>query len=706
MAMLQRGPGSAPTAQLPFDREAGEATGMSAGTRGAIDPRAPLGDPGRAGAERDARRAPPSTAVVLAGVLATAGVFGPPLLRGGWLLLLDWSTGPRQVFLPPSAYGLSGGVVAGLPLGLLVTGLVRLLGAAGSWVVPAAIIPLATWSASRLVGGSTPARLGAGLLYALSPFAFERATAGQFGILLAYALLPFFVSSLLRAPDATGARRYAPVLWLAVLVAAAPQFAWIGAVVVVAVLAVRHRVRDLPWLAGLGAGALVTNAYLIFPLFGHQLPVRAGPANLAAFATRADPHYGLVVNVLAGYGFWRVPLLSPKDEVSAWPLLLAVVLVLGVVGGVAALRDPDRRAKAAALLLAGAAGFLLALGTKGPLATPYRWAFAHLPLFAVMREPDKFAALVVLAEAVLAGWGIEALAGRRPGRAGLALGVSAALVLPLAIAPTFFDGLGGQVRASTYPAGWAAVERLMGTGEHQALFLPYELYLTFPFTHVVVANPAADYFSRPVISGDNLALPGLPTLATSARGAYLEHVFAEGASLQDFGALVAPLGVRFVVLAKAANWLSYLWLANQADLRLVVDNASLEVWRNEAAPLAPYRTTRPGGRPVAGGVRWTSPVEARVAAGPGSFVVLDTPYEPGWSAGNGPPVELANGTVAVPVRPGHAAVVEYRPWRVVEAGYALSGLGFAALALALALAVGLERRRGNRAMPVPGEQVP
>ncbi len=617
-------------------------------------------------------------------------------------MVLDWKLGPNVPFLPQSAYGLAGGLVAGLPLALVLAALAHLLGAAGSWLVPAAVLPLATWSASRLVGGSLPARLGAGLLYALSPFAFQRATAGQFGILLPYALLPFLVSSLLAAPESTGARRYAPVLWLAVLVGAAPQFAWIAAVVALAVIVVRHRVRDLPWLAGLGVGALVTNAYLLFPLLGHPLPVRTGPANLTAFATRADPHWGLVVNVLAGYGFWRVPPLSPKDEVAAWPLLLAVVLVLAVVGAVAAVRDPARRTKALVLLLAGTAGFFLALGTKGPLATPYAWAFAHLPLFAVMREPDKFAALVVLAEAVLAGWGIEALAGRRPGRAGASLAVLAAVALPLAIAPTWFDGLGGQIQASRYPAGWAAAERLMGTGEHQVLFLPYELYLSFPFTHqIVVANPAADYFSRPVISGDNLALPGLPTLATSRRGAELERLFAEGPSLQDFGALVAPLGVRYVVLAKAVDWPSYLWLADQRDLRLVMDNASLEVWRNEAAPLAPYRTARPGGAPLAGGVTWRSPVEASVAAGPGHWVVLDTPYEPGWSAGDGAPVELANGTVAVPVRPGHAALVTYRPWRLVEAGYALSGLAF----LALAVAVGLERR-GRRAGPVSEGQVP
>ena len=104
---------------------------------------------------------------------------------------------------------------------------------------------------------------------------------------------------------------------------------------------------------------------------------------------------------------------------------------------------------------------------------------------------------------------------------------------------------------------------------------------------------------------------------------------------------------------------------------------------------------------VAGGVTWRSPVEASVAAGPGHWVVLDTPYEPGWSAGDGAAVELANGTVAVPVPPGRAALVSYRPWRVVEAGYALSGLAF----LALSVAVGLERR-GRRAGPVPGEQVP
>ena len=55
-----------------------------------------------------------------------------------------------------------------------------------------------------------PARLGAGLFYAVNPFVFDRLYAGQLGVLLGYALLPFAVDALLdaaRKPAPCGARR-------------------------------------------------------------------------------------------------------------------------------------------------------------------------------------------------------------------------------------------------------------------------------------------------------------------------------------------------------------------------------------------------------------------------------------------------------------------------------------------------------------------
>jgi len=83
-----------------------------------------------------------------------------------------------------------------------------------------------------------------------------------------------------------------------------------------------------------------------------------------------------------------------------------------------------------------------------------------VPFFDIMREPQKFLMLLVLAYAVGLGWGVQRLglmrvSARRAGWVAAAIG----LALPLAYSPTIFDGLAGQIGPSTLPlavSGWSA----------------------------------------------------------------------------------------------------------------------------------------------------------------------------------------------------------------------------------------------------------
>jgi len=159
--------------------------------------RAPAGvAAGRPSAAR-ARTALVASAPLLLGVVLAALVCYP--FAGGRLLLLDFVSGPHQPLLPATAFGLDG-LDGGVPLAIGFGLLDRLLGQTGS-VVPAAIFfPLATTGAARLLRTAVlPARLGAGLFYAVNPFVFDRLYVGQLGVLLGYALLPFAVAALIDA---------------------------------------------------------------------------------------------------------------------------------------------------------------------------------------------------------------------------------------------------------------------------------------------------------------------------------------------------------------------------------------------------------------------------------------------------------------------------------------------------------------------------
>ena len=227
------------------------------------------------------------SAPLLLGVVLAAGVCYP--FADGRLLLLDFVSGPHQPLLPPEAFGLDDALTGGVPFALGCALLDHLLGRAGS-VVPAVIFfPLATTGAARLLRtAALPARLGAGLLYTVNPFVFDRLYAGQLGVLLGYALLPFAVDALLDA--AQRPHRVARAAgWSAAAVMMSEHFAWILVPVTAGILLTRpRRGRASLRLAGAALGAAAISSYLLVaPVLAGTSP--AGPlAQLAAYRTQPD----------------------------------------------------------------------------------------------------------------------------------------------------------------------------------------------------------------------------------------------------------------------------------------------------------------------------------------------------------------------------------------------------------------------------------
>ncbi|MHB8289373.1 MAG: hypothetical protein ACYDEY_09085 [Acidimicrobiales bacterium] len=701
-----------------------------------------------------------------------------PFIGGGRLYLLDWVLGPHPALPNSSFYGLNGGLVAGLPFQLVTAALGRALGSVATWLIVMAFFPIAAVGISRLadigwveihsrpgdpsgLGGRSPAaavvrRSAAALLYCVNPFVFDRLFAGQIAFLLGYALVPYATASLVRARRVKGVRSLAPALWIAAAVGCAVHYTWIcGLLLVGALASCRFTKQAWIWILSVGAALVVMSIYVLVPVLGHQLPVTVGQRNFEAFRTTGDPHLGLFVNVAGLYGFWRVGPVLAKYVVTGWPFILLAILIVVAVGvreglrrngfevngggtrgigddageGGTVLKD-DRRALAVILLVAGVAGYFLAMGSQGPTGAVFSWAYFHLPFFDTMREPEKFSSLLALGYSVFFAWGVEHLVMQARAFSGRVVVSVLALALPLAYTPTLFGGLDGQVAVSHPPASWTHANAVMGAGEGKLLFLPWHLYLSFPFTHgMIISNPAPGSFTRDVISGDNIQLPGVPSNSTSRRSAFLQYVLENGSAIHSFGHLVAPLGVRWIALAKTVDWRGYRWLNHQSDLTKVLDTRSLDLWRNDASVYAGRRLARapertstsawpgilaryygatpqrshPRKRSRFSGTAHSeahalahkvSQVAFEVGPGRGSWIELSQPYEPGWKSPEGGAVELADGNLAVPAGRG-ATVVRYGPWQWIMAGYAVSG-GTFILILASIIGTGVWERRSTR----------
>ena len=617
-----------------------------------------------------------ASAPLLLGVLLAVLVCYP--FAGGRLLLLDFVSGPHEPLLPATAFGLDGGLTGGVPLAIGLRLLDRLLGPAGS-VVPAAVFfPVATTGAARLLRTAVlPARLGAGLFYAVNPFVFDRLYAGQLGVLLGYALLPGTMAALL---DAARERHHVgrAACWAGATVMMSEHFAWI-LVPATAAIVVTRRGRPLA-CARLAAVALATAAIssylLVAPLLVGTRPAGA-LAQLTAYRTQGDPRVGLLVNVAGLYGFFRPGPAEPKDLFSGWPALLAALLLIVAAGYAAVLRDPARRRDGLAVLAAGIAGYFLALGDQGPTGGLFRLAYDHVPGFVMMREPDKFAVLVALAYAYGFGWGIAWLAVRARQKAARVAVPALVIALPLAYTPNLLGGLGGQVTASEPPPSWSAAARL--AGQATVVFLPWREYLATPFTgQRVIASPAPYYFTGTVLTSQDPG-PGYAFSAEDPEHAFLGTVLGPPLDRRRARAALAGLGIRFIALAKVADWRDFAQVTDAPGIRLVYSSPALDLF--SVQPTA--REERDDRR-----IRPLGPASYRVLPGHPGLVALPVPYSPGWTLDGHPARELADGQAGV-LAPAAGGVAHYGP----AGGVLASEAGSLAAILAAAGLAFFERRR-------------
>ncbi|GIE75470.1 hypothetical protein Aph02nite_14200 [Actinoplanes philippinensis] len=651
---------------------------------------------------------------LIAGLLVVA-----PWTRPGYLLLLDWVSGPHQA-LTPGLYGLDPAALDALPYRLATHGIRRLVGSgATSWLMILAYFPIVAGGVSMLAGGSRWRRHPAALFACLNPFVVERIQAGHVPFLLAVALLAPMAASAVHARREGRWIAVRPAGWYALAISVGAHAAWLGATVLVAVaLLPRPRWRDAVRTVTVILSAGCVYAYAAVVVANAILTVRVGDQDLDVYSTYPGSA-GLATAVITLRGFWRGA--SDSSPEAALSLAPGIVLVVAAVLGLGRMcrRDPLTGVPLAAVTVVG---MLLGAGVDGPLGTVYRIAFEVLPLFEAMREQQKWVALAMLGYAVGIGATVEAvMTSLRPSRS-LALQAVAITSAPaligmyISLGASLVWGLGGSVRVSHYPAAWYAADRAMGAGDESVLFLPWHQYQPFAFTATrSVATPAGAFFRRPVLSSDATELGKVRSNSNSRRMAYLDQLIAKGGGGQ-FGQLIAPLGVRYVALARDQESDVYAWLGRQRDLTPVLRTPELDLYRVTVDGTGRVVSARAGdveaalrwsaeGRlgtetllsgagdgPVpstsSGGISRVGATQWQVAEGKAGWVVLPEEWSAKWTAGDQVTRPTVAGTVAVRAGSG-AFTVRYTPWKWLRLG-----LGVSLVALAALLVTGvIEHRR-------------
>ncbi len=537
--------------------------------------------------------------------------WGPALFSNGYVLLSDMVFTPAMH--PPTS--LLGPVRSTLNVTLLYSlawVLARLIGAV---LLQKAVLFLMAFLPGYLVYRNVPcrrrwARLFAGTLYAVNPFVYTRMIMGQWGLLLGYALLPVTLASTLKTiREPTAGRCARTALWLAGTAVLSLHMGAI-AVLVCAVagifeLASRpRRRRAVLALVAVAVLLLVLSSFWLLPAFrGGDLAGSVGKADLEVFKTRSTSRAGTWLSVVGLYGYWKTAIdgLLPRNYVPLWPLFAIGLVVLSLFGFWSYRRDKARGPLVKALLVVGVLGFFLSLGTKAPFAGPvFSYIYDHLAAFRIFREPQKFAAMLALAYAVLGGLGVERLMERHElardrrsaglsGEAGGGPSRRSWLVPVLLLAAVclysfrMFGGLWGEARAVSYPRSWARAQELLNQDHEdwRVLYLPPYWYMSFDFAGGgrAINSPMPFYFTNRYVQLNALVVGGVQ-VDRQPVDAYVQAALESARERGNLGAMLAPLDVKYVLMPLNIAGSHFRFVEEQKDLEVVGRWNDLVLLRN------------------------------------------------------------------------------------------------------------------------------
>jgi hypothetical protein len=533
-----------------------------------------------------------------------------PWLGGGYIFGTDWP-GPRR-FDYPTDLSSSAPLLAALALVSHAAS-----GEVAGKVFVIGLLFLAAFTAYRaapaegFVAGAI-----ASTVYVANPFVYGRLLYGQMFLLAGYALLPWVavrIRRLLVDPGPINGVLAAAGLGL---VGIASAHLFVIAVVLAVVLLITHVVgteeradylkRLAPGLIVAAVAALAASAYWVIPLVagrgaaGTQVAA-IGASNVSTFAVIPDQQVGLIPNVLGLYGFWAEGtgrFTSMKAFVPLWPAFLAVVLVIAGIGALSAARQRRDRLElwVAGLLVSAVIAVVLEIGVSHPLTSGLvLWLDTHVPVYRGMRDAGKWSALLAFVYSQLVALGglriLDAtrarLQGAVNGEWAVGIGTGLLLAVPLSYGNGVLFGVHGEIKPSAYPPGWYAADRALAADGHpgRTLFLPWHEYMSLSFVqnqNSVVVSPAPQFFSTPVLVSANPEVPGLAAPANPDQVAISDLVKAgEKAS---WAQALAGRNVKYVLLAREADWASYGFLEHQPGIVLVGDYGSIVLYRNSLLP--------------------------------------------------------------------------------------------------------------------------
>ena len=450
-------------------------------------------------------------------------------------------------------------------------------------------------------------RYFAGFLYVLNPFIYVRFLAGHWLILITYAVTPIVIKAFIEFFNSPSTKRSVFIAFLLTFVFFIDTHTpflllfVFGVFCIINIVEYRKdtkRILEISRLAVLVLLFLIMlNSYWLVPSFiGSQGPLgEITTSDIYVFTTKQDLNFNTLFTTASMYGFWRGGYTYTKDLLPFWYLFFAFILFLSVHGLVSNYKHPKYGVYVKAFGIIAVLSVLLAAGISSPFAGVFEFLFNNVFFFKGFREPQKFVALLVLSYAFLGGLGlaeIRKLASEKGAskfeyeKIGVWFIVGIALLTPFVYSFTIFNGFWGQLKPIDYPKDWYEVNDFLNgdVQDFNVLFMPWHLYMDFkwlPTPQKRMANPASIFFDKPVIQGDNMEAGTIYSSTSNPVSRYIEYLFARRDKIDNFGELVAPLNVKYILLTKEVDYNTYDFLYKQKDIEIIKETPNFVVFKND-----------------------------------------------------------------------------------------------------------------------------
>ena len=483
-------------------------------------------------------------------VLLSLLVLGPALLPG-FALSYDLVFTPRQELLPGSI-----GVGSGLPRAVPQDAVVALV----ETVVPGMVLEkfvllaiplLAGTGMLRLLRGTAAGVIGATLAIA-NPFVAQRLVMGHWGLLLAYALVPWALVLALRLRAQGDPWDGLRLLLVVAAGSLTPSGSLLLSLVAVPPALLPHSRYALRSRVLLGAAALATWLPWLLPALLHPGGATADPDGTRVFALRPDAPGGAVVSALTGGGIWNAEAALPSRGTPLTWVFGVFVLALGIAGATTLVRWLGR----------GVVGWwagVAALGLLASLASvvmPGVWAalLDGVPGGGLARDAQKLLAPWMLLLAASAGAGAGRLIGHVRERSAGIVALVALAILPLACQPDLLWGAGGRLAAVDYPDDWAVARALVSDSPRpgDVVSFPWTAFRRFDWNAGrTVLDPAPRWLTRTTVVSDELVIDTSAGLVTvdgdDPRAQAIGRALTRG---EQVGPVLTDLGVGWALVAK------------------------------------------------------------------------------------------------------------------------------------------------------------